>query len=581
MKINPRIVITIFIVYYLLMVIIPVGYARLYVKPATDTNVVEIAYKTSTSATLTFQITDSSSQNVDNALIIIQGITDSSFSAYKFTDSNGLASFSLDTQKLYQWTVYKTGYTTQTGFVFVINDQKQNVALEAVAPGKWYDYIVQDSNMRITMNVFDTDTYYNTGESRNFQIETTNIGSKNVQLDNPNILIKTVDAGTNQRLRWWGTIYPQDIKFILTLKPNGGWIRITSKDGAGTMCTGNSFGTRLDTNQNFDLSGSEYICINNDALSAMDMIIPEWIPTGDYKIISNLAYIVDGSPNNIDFTTQNFHITRTSTWLPDILSSPTKNADVGQEYSYKVSVDSIDSLDLGTKDFYTVELNNAPKGMYFDYSTSTLQWTPGLDQQGSNKVNMSVVYYAFDSQPQKSFAGSQTWNIYVKPLTQTNLYPSQPYMVNNTAKILDNIILQFKISNTDNAADAVNWIIDKGDGTTITGATNPIPAGKDVIVWTMLKYSNSGQYNPVLTVNPDKKIIESDYSDNTINLGSVDILGSGSQALIPLTTNYTNITKINVQTPVMPAIIVNSHIKSLNTLHKKNTYGSSPKNIIR
>jgi len=61
-----------------------------------------------------FNVKDSSGNSIDNALIIIQGISDQSFNQNIFTNSNGEASISLNTNEIFVYTVYKFTIFLQT-----------------------------------------------------------------------------------------------------------------------------------------------------------------------------------------------------------------------------------------------------------------------------------------------------------------------------------------------------------------------------------------------------------------------------------------------------------------------------------
>ena len=521
--------ITIFFIYSLIMVtVLSLVCARQYIDDARQIDRIVYDNNIVTVSQVSFKVTDTSSNNINRAAVIIQGIDDASFSTRGVTDNTGSVSFNLESQKLYQWTIYKTGFDVKTGFLFVVGNSNQNVQLSPVSPDKWYSYYEQDGNIEVIMTSFDKSTKYIPGDLRNFQIEANNIASENIELDAPNTLIKTVESNTSYRVAWWGSLLPKDIQMVLTLKPNGGWIRITSQNGINKVCTGKSFGTRLDTNQNFDLSGSEFICIENPA-SVMDAEVPAWIPTDAYKMIASIAYKKNGIPNNIVITTQDFYVNNTVGWSPHITSTPSLDAEVNKVYTYTLTVEPLHINITQDTSFFEYYLLKGPSGMTINSKTRTISWTPTAMQQGTNTVKLEVKHTFFSGDPQsRGFSKIQEFNITVKAITNDNLYPYNSYTYNDTVKPNDLIIVQFKIVNNADIDNAVSWKIDKGDGTSINSVTAVIPAHQETIVWTGIKYITPGVYVPSVTVNYDKKTMEANYDDNTINFAPVTILGGGN-----------------------------------------------------
>jgi len=489
-------------------------------------NIPAIKASTASAVSVSFNITDANGNPLGDTVVVIQGITDTSFSTRGITDGTGTVSFTLTSQKSYQYTIFKTGYDAKTNFFFVIGDTTKTVQLSKTPDGSWYSYYKQDGNIELIMSSSDTSTTYTPGSFRNFDIEINNIASEGIDMDVPNTLIKTVESSTGYRVLWWGSIKPADIKMVLTLKPNGGWISITSQNSVNKVCTGQSSGTRLDTNEHFDLSGSEFICIETPA-STKDSEVPPWIPTDTYKMIANIAYVKSGVSNSLSLTTQDFYVNNANGWSPNILSSPSLSAQVGTPYEYDVSVEPLQDNITQDTTFFDFALLNAPSGMTLDKSAKKIAWTPTPTQQGVNNVKLRVKHIFFEGDPQsRGFYTTQDFNVAVKSLTNDNIYSYNAYAYNTTVNPNDSIIVQFKIMNNASTANAVPWTIDKGDGTTISSTTSAIPPYSETIVWAGFKYASSGTYVPKVIVDPQKSIIESNYGDNILSLPQITVRGA-------------------------------------------------------
>ncbi|MBB5321170.1 putative Ig domain-containing protein [Marinobacter oulmenensis] len=89
------------------------------------------------------------------------------------------------------------------------------------------------------------------------------------------------------------------------------------------------------------------------------------VPTGLQPNLASIAWSIAGS-------------------APSVVSTPPDEAMDGQEYTYQVMATG------RAGDVFSYSLADAPDGMVIDTSTGRIQWTPEMDQQGSQRVVVEV-----------------------------------------------------------------------------------------------------------------------------------------------------------------------------------------------
>ena len=332
-------------------------------------------------ANVNFEVKDSEGNPLENALIIIQGISNTGFSQNLLTDINGKTSIALNKNEIFAYMIYKLTYEEKTGNFFTNLNKNIQITLNKVPKDRWYFYYENNGEIELKFKSLDSDTNYYSNDSINEVLDIKNIAGKNIDLVKEKTSIETVDSSTLKRLRWWGDLKPHYVLIDLTLKKDG-WLRATIQDDDLEVCVGNAIGTYK--GQAFDVSGSEFICKNDKG----NNIIPDWILKNNYKFKLKVTYKIDGNEKNLDLLTQDFFIDNIE-WKPEISSHPNTNIIMKEQWVYDITPKY-------PANFIYYKLEKAPNGMSIDNLKGILNWSPAKFGYYDVIVRAYYPYFAND-----------------------------------------------------------------------------------------------------------------------------------------------------------------------------------------
>ncbi|MEK6834777.1 MAG: CARDB domain-containing protein [Nanoarchaeota archaeon] len=456
--------------------------------------------------TVNFEIKDSSGNPLENALIIINGITNTQFSNQLLTDSNGKASITLNKNEIFVYIIYKFTYTDVTNNFFTSGNKDIKVALSKVPADKWYFYYINNGEIELKFKSLDLDTNYSSKDSINEVLDIKNLAGKSIDLIKEKTSLETVDSLTLKRLRWWGDLRPQNVLIDLTLKKDG-WFRATIQDDVLEVCAGNAVGTYK--GQAFDVSGSEFICKNDKGSN----IIPDWILKNNYKFKLRVTYKIDGNEKNLDLLTQDFFIDNID-WKPEISSFPSTKLNVNEDWSYNITPKY-------PTNFVYYKLEKAPNGMSIDNLKGILKWKP--DKIGYSDVIVRAYYPYFDNDDRIAY-NDQKFTLEV--IGKGNLYANNLYVFNKNVKINENIKVGFKVYNDDYKPNSFSYRIYTDNINFISYKVSNMKPYEKRTVYTQLKYNYAGTFIPKLIIDSDNEVDESNEQDNIKFFDSITVKSS-------------------------------------------------------
>ncbi len=403
----------------LLLLVAPVSskYISLPYKQTLDTS------KLLSIVNVNFDIKDSNGNPLQNALIIIQGISDISFNRNLITNSDGMASTTLNMNEIFVYTIYKISYTPFTGNIFTNSNKDLAISLEDVPSDRWYFYYLNNGEVELTFKSLDSDTNYLPGEYINEVLEVKNIAGRNLELVEEETSLLTVDSLTLNRLRWWGSLTSedllQDVLVEITLKKDG-WLKTTVNDGNFEICVGNAIGKYK--GQSFDVSGSEFICKTDQSKN----LIPEWILENKYKVMFDVTYLIDGQKKFFQLLTQDFLIENPLGWKPDMeLISGGIPHFVGKEIVYNIPLKY-------PANFVYYSLLEAPEGMKIDGVNGVITWTP--EKTGRHKVVVRASYPYFEDGSLSSYTDGELNILVFGDYCPSNNPSKSPESINGSQK---------------------------------------------------------------------------------------------------------------------------------------------------
>lgn len=346
--------------------------------------------------TVTFEIKDSSNLPIENALIIIQGISNQDYNKNILTDSNGKASISLNQNEIFVYTIYKLGYVPASSNIFTNSNKAVQVNLLNVAKDHWNFYYENNGEIEVIFKSLDSDTNYLSGEYVNEVLEVKNVAGVDIHLVNEETSLLTVDAETLKRLRWWGGLRSQDLlKGVLvdiTLKKDG-WMKAKVENGYFEICVGNAIGEYK--GQRFDVSGSEFICETDDGKNK----IPEWILETKYKFHFNVTYLINGEKKVFSLLTQDFFIENPLMWKPElVLYSDTIPNQVNKEIIYQIPMKY-------PEHFVYYSLLEPPSGMKIDKIKGIINWLP--KESGKYDIKVRAYFPYFENDPRMAYTDGE------------------------------------------------------------------------------------------------------------------------------------------------------------------------------
>ncbi|PJC45275.1 hypothetical protein CO037_02385 [Candidatus Pacearchaeota archaeon CG_4_9_14_0_2_um_filter_30_8] len=455
-----------------------------------------------------FNVKDSSGNSIDNALIIIQGISDQSFNQNIFTNSNGEASTSLNTNEIFVYTVYKFIYSTLSSNFFTNSDKNLQVRLNKIPNDKWYFYYQNNGEVKIQLKSPDLDVNYVPGEYINQVMQISNIAGKNIELIPSKTSSITVDSATLKRLGWWGNILSYEVSMKLTLKPNG-WVKVTVEDNIFEICMGNAIGSYK--GQTFDVSGSEFICKQEDNSPNPPNLVPDWILNNTYKFYTNVGYLVGGQEKNFEILTQDIFI-KNIDWKPEISSVPKTELNINEDWTYQVSPSYREG-------FVSYTLEKAPSGMNIDSTKGILNWKPTVSGKYDITFRAYHTYFIGDS---RMAYNDQFFTLNVLN-PNANLYADGIYLYDKSVKVGNTVHAKFVVHNDDDKTNSFKYKVDKGDGTSFEYDLLGMAPSSERTIYSSWTYNGQGNFTPKLIIDPENKILESNENDNLNNFLEVSV----------------------------------------------------------
>lgn len=465
--------------------------------------VTQVDSKTLDLVNVDFEVKDDSAIPLENALIIIQGVTDQSFNKQILTNSDGKSSVQLNKNQIFIYMIYKLSFETVTNNIFTSSNKNLKINLNKIPNNKWYFYYINNGEIELSFKSLDSDIDYKPEEYVNEVLEVKNVAKKNIDLIKEKTSLKIVDANTSKRLRWWGTLKPEEVLVDLTLKENG-WLRTTIKDDILEVCAGNAIGNYK--GQPFDVSGDEFICKNDIAGNK----IPEWILKNNYKFDLKFVYKLDGNEREFNFVTQDFFIDNID-WKPEISSIPNTKLKVNEDWSYNLTPKY-------PVNFVYYRLEKAPNGMNIDILNGLLNWKP--NKIGYFDVVVRAYYPYFDNDARVAYA-DQKFTLEI--MGKGNLYSNNLYIFNKNVKVNENIKISFKVYNDNYKDSSIAYRIYTDDSNFISYKINNLKPYEKRTIYTQVKYNRAGTFTPKLVIDSNNEVDELDETDNIKFFDSVTV----------------------------------------------------------
>lgn len=454
-----------------------------------------------------FKITDSFGNPIENALVIIQGISNQDFSTIKITDNSGIAFEFLNKNEIFLYTIYKSEYDPETGNFFTGGDKTLSITLNKTPENKWQFYYMNNGEVELKFKSLDSDTSYSGGDFINEILEVRNVGEKNLKLSKEKSALDFVDSSELKRLRWWGTMKSEEILVDLTLKKDG-WVKTTIRNFSVETCVGNAL--VVYKGQFFDLSGSEFLCEEEFG----DNQIPAWMIKGDYRFILKVFYSADNVEKNLSLVTQKFSIDNPE-WKPEITSFPNTKINLGDSWEY-------DILPKYLLNFVYYHLKASPAGMKIDPPKGIVTWKPEFP--GFYNVSISADYsYFYDN----SKVVSNIQNFTIEVFSLGNLELDRTYLFNNTIKEGEYAKGSFRVYNNDYRTNSFSYELKKGDGTSVQYLIKDMEPYEKRTIYVYWKYNSSGTFIPEIKIDSSNEISELNEEDNHFILPQINVISGG------------------------------------------------------
>ncbi|MBC8501060.1 MAG: carboxypeptidase regulatory-like domain-containing protein [DPANN group archaeon] len=331
-----------------------------------------------------FTVTDAeTSDPVESAVIVLNGITDPNFSETEITDSNGEATFSgVPDSSLYSYVVVHPEYESFDGVIFVDGDEDISVSLTPLGEFTWHDLFLSDGSIEISWHATDNDTIYYGGERMNHITTTTNVKTSGYIVFDQTTSVSRNTYYSNGTPTDWNSAHTPSPDERIDLKPNGGWIRTTFIGDQAEVCIGKAIiymeGITL------DLSGDEFIC---QTQTRNENLIPYYL-NGSFYINTTSVYKVDSTHYTISGLTQNFTI------LNDLngQNHPPALNDVKNKIGIEEEVITLDPIAIDPdNDPLTVSVNDSRFVFVEQQGNSFLfDWQTGEGDTGIYSVEVTV-----------------------------------------------------------------------------------------------------------------------------------------------------------------------------------------------
>ena len=455
-----------------------------------------------------FEVKDDSDNPLENALIIIQGITDQNFNQQLLTDADGSASTNLNKNEIFVYTIYKFTYETKSDGFFTNSDKTIQVQLNKIPENHWYFYYINNGELELAFKSLDSDTNYSAGENINEIININNLVENNIDLMEERLSSSILDASSLKKLRWFGNLELYNIFLDITLKKDG-WIKAMISNESLEVCAGNVVGVYKD--QPFDVSGEEFIC----KTEYVGNKIPEWILKNDYKFFINVSYNIDDQDKNINLLTQNFSIFNTE-WKPSIDSIPITDLNVNEDWAYNITPKYPER-------FVYYSLQKSPNNMMMDKIHGLASWKPDLG--GFYDIIARAYYPYFDDDPRMAYTDQKfTLNV-IDP--KNNLYADKLEIFNKNGKVNEEVKASFVVNNYDSKKNSFNYKILTDSTNSFSYRINNLNPYSKRTIYTSWKYNKAGIFYPKLIIDSDNEVSESDETDNNKNFSKVTISSGG------------------------------------------------------
>lgn len=316
-----------------------------------------------------FEIKDGDGKGVADVLVSLNGVSDPNFKSSMSTDANGMAVFdNVPGSAIYAYALFKTGYKSSTGSVFVTGDKNIKVVLQSLDENTWWDYYKSNGEAEISLKSFDDDTIYNGGEKLNYEVKIRNIGAKDISVTQDDIKINVYDEyGSGIE---WGKLNPNR-KFQAAVKPSG-YLKVRAEGNDVKVTVSNSVITY--DGKTVSVNNDEFVSIS---IQTRDNVIPSTL-NGKFYLISTGYYITEGIKKSVGIKTQTFKIQNPGT---DLSVKNLQMKNVKGRYYANFDIVNAGNVDAGGV-FY--EVQNGGKTYH---NKAVLRIDAGKTMKASVKVN--------------------------------------------------------------------------------------------------------------------------------------------------------------------------------------------------
>lgn len=305
-------------------------------------------------------VQDSLNTPLENSFVVVGGISNPNYLEIQETSEDGLANFSVPDNAFYSYSAFKDGYHSYGGAFYSDEDRDISITLSPFEDNQWYDYYTWDGNVEFSFSSSDEDINYHVGDDFNYEIEFSNVSNQIVSFDNNSLTSVVYDSSGNS-IDGFGEQNP-DLNYAINLHPGIGWFNASAQGNNVTVYIGGADGNI--NGRNFNISGenewvSETITTNDNQINSE--------LSGFYNVDVSLNYFMNGNPNNIGISSQQFYVNNPISSIKDgknlekkVINFPNPSNNLFYVKSDKVS--TLDLYNICGQKIYSEE------GKYFCFS---------------------------------------------------------------------------------------------------------------------------------------------------------------------------------------------------------------------
>jgi hypothetical protein len=253
--------------------------------------------------TVSFVIENSETlEQVSDAIIILNGLSDPTFSSVQISNAEGEASFlNVPNFMLYSYVVVHDDFEDYSSVIFVDGNENIYVPLTPLGDFAWQDVFVQDDNIEGSWYSNDEDTIYFGGERMNHVTTVTNIRSSgNIIFDyTTSVQRRTFESDGSSTD--WNSAHTPDSDQMIELKPEGR-ITTTFSDDEMQICITKAIIHLSDFV--IELFGEEHLCQTENR---NENVIPYYLD-GEYYINTTSTYKIGNNHYTLSAVSPNFFI---------------------------------------------------------------------------------------------------------------------------------------------------------------------------------------------------------------------------------------------------------------------------------